>query len=233
MPSATMREFEAKVSRVIIDAGATIIEKGSTNGGHNRIVFERGGEQRTYHYARTPSDHRAGKNFLADVRRMIRELPETTAPVPRPAVKSVAAKKAPAGARPPQPATKKLTAQRRKDIAKRYLLADNLAQLCHAEKLDQVQAEIVIFGQKGQAAEKLTKEKHLLAAQMAKRMRKPVTKKKHTSARRLSSLDISRRNRKIFVYASYGMKPEELAELFSIPVSRIQKIVKQEEENAE
>lgn len=171
--SAKARQYEAELSKIVLSHGARIVQRGKDGAGHNTITVGLNEHTRLFHF---PSTSAGGRNLLnskARLKRILREIPAPVergaVPVERIAVPLAAA--APADQTPSlitpksepsplaTPQSKRLTAERRKEIAKRYLALPSLDDLMKEFDLPRARAENLLMSQRGQAADKLKVEK--------------------------------------------------------------------------
>lgn len=183
MASAAQRQLDADIIKTIVAAGAKVVGKRVDGAGHMVVSFEHNGWPKDYHYAHsTQANGCARLNTVTRLRRIIREMPSEPPPRPqvaappvpgRPEPKHDAAIYMPAPATPPK--SDRLTKARRKEIAKRYLSLPSLDALLTEFSITRAVAETLLLSAKGQAADKLKREKQ--AARMtAARVLREVTK---------------------------------------------------------
>lgn len=146
-----MREYEARVARVLTDAGARITARSTDGAGHQVVAFHFNGHDKTFHYASTADTRGCGlRNCEHRLKRMLRELPQlvitgptvSTAPEPIPSLPT------------PSRITAKVPARRfgkklRTEIAKRYMSLHSLTNLCKEFDLTDRQAVQILMSVNG------------------------------------------------------------------------------------
>jgi hypothetical protein len=171
---AAARELEREVMAVLHGAGAKVLGKGKDGAGHPTVTFEVHRQELLFHYPCTPVLNGHGlKNVTARLRRIIREVPQ-----PPPVLVSelkpllAAVVSIPERAPPPTPPNPtRLTIQRRREIAKRYLSLGSLDALKGETGLPFNKLTPLILGSGGEAARRLRIEQNVNKAKRAKKSR--------------------------------------------------------------
>lgn len=161
--SAKTRQYEAELSKIVFESGAKIVDRGKDGSGHNTITVGLNGQRRTFHFASTGTSRGHGiLNTKQRLKRLIKEMP---APVEQPAV-PLPETSAPeqdayliTPSAPSAPEKRRLSRERRKEIAKRYLAVRSLDDLLKEFDLPRHRAENLLLSLRGQAAAKLRSEK--------------------------------------------------------------------------
>lgn len=173
---AAQRKIEGEVTRVLYDHECKVLERGHDGAGHQTIVFLRHDQRVVFHYANTIClNGHSLKNVIARLRRIIREIPE---PPPMPVVilpPEVDAEKAmealPVAPPPTPPNPKRMTKERRKELAKIYLSLGSLELTSAKTGVEQGKLSILIFSQRGQAAEHLHREINKAKMEASRKLR--------------------------------------------------------------
>lgn len=167
--SAKARQYEAELSRIVIDSGAKIVDRGMDGAGHRTLTVGMNGHRRLFHYPSTGRMCGHGiLNTKARLRRILREIPDPLPAESPPPLAAAPTKPVPVPITPkPQETTSAMPARRprrfskehRKEIAKRYLALPSLDALLKEFKLTRAIAETMLMSGRGQAADKLRAER--------------------------------------------------------------------------
>lgn len=236
--SAKSREYETMVTRVVTDAGATIIDRGTDGAGHRKITFRHHDQERTFHY---PCSGRSRGHGIKNTEQRLKWLlngiqPGTSTPsvqvFPPPVVLArVAADTAKAS-------RIKLTKERRSEIVKRYSMTGVTIDTIMGEfSLSHTTAETLLLATLGAVRSKYIKERNLRRAQAARRREIDLTlehhkRRYHRRGPLISRSQIETRNRRIFVYHQYGMTLDEIAQTVRLTHERVRQIVRDMEKEA-
>lgn len=185
MPSPEVRKFHQRCSDLIQAAGAQIVRKERTGSGHVKITFRYGSQEKFHILPATPSCYRGQKNTVAELRRQLEGLTGTK---PTRVFKHAPTKQASNdGAQVVRlhvetPKGDRLTAERRKELAKEYLQSPSIYFLSKKTGITETTLRCIIKAHKGQAAEKLAKEENELRYLAAKKAQS-ARQKRHPSLR--------------------------------------------------
>lgn len=162
--SAAARDMEAKIVRIIYDAGGRLLEKGKDGAGHRTATYEINGHQSRFHYPSSPQANGCGHlNCYTRLRREIREI-KSRIPVEIAPEKPAEALPAPLriiGAPPARatpPAPQKANKPDRKHVIKRYLSLRSLDLLCEELGMSRDAAIQTIMSSRADAATFLRRE---------------------------------------------------------------------------
>lgn len=177
--SAAGRKLEVDVARTLVGAGGIITAKSVDGAGHQVIAYQLNDREQDFHYSTSTRLNGCGsRNTLARLRREIREL-AALPPLPSPIVEApqlsvMMPEPAPILAALPQatpPNTKRLTKERRKEIAKRYLALPSFAALLGETGIERSKLQTLLLSHRGAPADKLRKELNQIKAEAARRLR--------------------------------------------------------------
>lgn len=225
MASAAARESEARIARIIYDAGGVITNKTMDGAGHNHWSYRINGRDRDFHFACKPNSRTRGlKNTYARLRREIRETVELPPLQPPPVPEEAAPIVAPL-IEPTPPKPRKITTARRKEMIKDYLSLPSLEAFMEKFGLQRQAAQTMLLSSRGQSAEKLRKELNVERAKAAKRIRDAQIADNDRKTKR--RIDI--RNRLIYTNCKYGLSSKDAAQVYNLPIKRIREIIKAEE----
>ena len=173
--SQAQRELERHITAEVIALGARPITKGYDGAGHQTITFECHGQQHIFHYpCTTTMNGHARKNIVADLRRRVRAIPP---PPPRPpeAAPPVSPSQIETRSVLPPPATPpradRMTHEKRKEIAKRYLALPSVDALLEEYPMARAKLETLLLSQRGQAADKFKVERNKKRMEAARLLR--------------------------------------------------------------
>jgi hypothetical protein len=235
---AAARELEREVMVVLHNSGAKVLDKGKDGAGHQTVTFEVNRTQLLFHYPCTPVLNGHGlKNITSRLRRIIREVPPppiivTDKPPTLTAVVSIPELPAP----PTPPSPTRLTAYRRREIAKRYLSLGSIDALKSETGLPFKKLVPMILGANGEAARRLRIEQNIQKAKRAKATREkaaaliesvtppaPLLKlPKPIPAKRGPGADNTPRNIQIArLFWKRKIEPSIIAEHFGLKVSSV------------
>jgi transposase-like protein len=249
---AKAREYDAMIARVVNDAGASIVERGTDGRNHRKVVVRLHDQERTFHYPCSGASHGHGlRNTKQRLRWLLLELKTTIAPV-KPLVRASQVFPPPAviertafGASEPTPRRTKLTREKRSEIVKRYSMRGVTIDTIIAEfSLARTTIENLLLATKGSIRSKFEKERNLMrahSARPAKTARQDtaeapvITPKKRQYNRRGDNMKRSAlvaRNRRVFTYCQYGMTMQEVADTMDLTTERVRQIVRQMEKES-
>lgn len=175
--SAAAREMEAKIARIIVDAGGRLTEKGVDGAGHRMVCYEINGHGGEFHYASTPQGNGCGPlNTYTRLRRDVKgllKLPklEIVSEVPVQDAPALAQNMAAPPARATPPNAEKASQPKRRDIIKRYLSLRSIGAVAAELKLDRDTIVQSILSSRADAATFLRHELHLERAEAARQLR--------------------------------------------------------------
>ena len=229
------------VTRVVTDAGATIIDRGTDGAGHRKITFRHHDQERTFHYPCTGRSRGHGiKNTEQRLKWLLngiqpaqsRSFPPPVQVFPPPVVLGRVAADAAKASRI------KLTKERRSQIVKRYSMTGvTIDTIMREFSLSHTTAETLLLATLGAVRSKYIKERNLRRAQAARGRETDLTLERHKRRyhRRgalISRSQIEARNRRIFVYHQYGMTLDEIAQTIGLTHERVRQIVRAMEKEA-
>lgn len=172
--SAAAREMEAKIARIICDAGGRLTQKGVDGAGHRMICYEINGHGGEFHYAHTPQGNGCGPlNTYTRLRRDVRSI-LTLPPI---VIASESPKEAPQTlpghlTAPPARATPQKAQQpTRSDLIKRYLSVRSIRAVAEELGFERDKAQRLILSSRGDAATLLRRELDAERAEAARRLR--------------------------------------------------------------
>lgn len=178
--SAAAREMEAKIARIIYDAGGQLTQKGVDGAGHRMVCYEINGHGGEFHYASTPQGNGCGpKNTYSRLKREVGSLLQLppiviTPPAPVEAAQTLSrdTEAPPARATPrkaPQPS--------RRDLIKRYLSLRSIQAVAEELGFERDKAQNLILSSRGDAASFLRRELDVERAEAARRLRSSTAKR--------------------------------------------------------
>lgn len=234
--SLKAREYDAKVARVVYDAGARIVSKGHDGSGHRTVTICHHGQERTFHYPSTGTSHGHG---LRNMQQRLKWLIDEIKPLPVVETKEAAAQPAvPRHAElPATTLTKKNPRPKasRSEIRKRYIEAGSIDTIMQEFNLTFEQAEVILLSTAGAIRTAYEKERNKNRAAMARKVKPPVLNATteafipspvDTIPQRKEDKDKDKRDRRIYVYYYYGMAIKEVAEHFGLTHERVRQIVR-------
>jgi len=239
--SAAAREYEARIARVVIDAGAQIIARGTDGSGHRTVTLRLRNHERTFHYPSTGTVRGCGlRNTQQRLKNLLKEIPEDTTPVstleelPAP-VNSIIA--APRVSTPPN--TRRLTKGRRSAIVKHYQAASSIECTMTAFELSHTTVSSILLATAGNIRTKYERERHERRSSCPRtrdgqktHSRIPATRAKTTPAavkkppHKLTPAAEKKRASRICIYHHYGMTAGEISKLMTLPIREVREIVK-------
>jgi len=242
---AKAREYDAMIARVVYDAGASIVERGTDGRGHRKVVISHNGQQRSFHYPCSGASLGHGiRNTRQRLRWLLNELASSTEP-PKPLVRESQVFPPPAvierlafESHEGLPRRTKLTREKRSEIAKRYgMIGVTIDTIINEFSLSRPTVENLLLATKGSIRSKYEKERNLLRAQAARQAHTAasITPKKRQYNRRggvTKRRDLEARNRRVFTYCQYGMTMQEVADTVGLTTERVRQIVRQMEKEA-
>jgi hypothetical protein len=164
--SVAARELQAEVLSILSGTGCKVLNKGLDGAGHQKITFLVNEHERTFHYPHTMHlNGRNRRNVAARLRRLIREAPPAPTPAPAPAPDQYKTTSLPA-AKPPR-----VTAARRREIAKRYLKVRSLDVLMEETGLERHKLHILLNSAGGEPQRMFRRDLNKAAAERAKTIR--------------------------------------------------------------
>lgn len=175
--SAAAREMEAKVARIIVDAGGQLLAKGTDGAGHRTVTYDINGHQAQFHYPSSPQANGCGPlNCYTRLRREVRNLKarKPVVIVPDKPVEALSEQKQSIEAVPPRPtppSAQKASQPTRTDIIKSYLSLRSLKAVC--EKLGMERDTVIrtILSSRADAASFLRREIDAERAEAARALR--------------------------------------------------------------
>ena len=172
--SAAAREMEAKIARIICDAGGQLTQKGVDGAGHRMVCYEINGHGGEFHYASTPQGNGCGpKNTYSRLKREVGsllQLPPIVIAPPAPVEAPQALSRGLAA--PPARATPQKAAQpSRRDLIKRYLSLRSIQAVAEELGFERDKAQRLILSSRGDAASFLRRELDVERAEAARRLR--------------------------------------------------------------
>lgn len=203
--------------RVLHAEGCRVLEKGRDGAGHQTVTFQANAQTIKFHFPNTGKmNGHTRRNVTARLRRMIREvppLPEQPEPVeaPQEAVEQLVVP-----ITPPTPpiASKRLTRDRRREIAKRYLALGSIEQTSEEFDLPETKLITVLMADSGEARRRVKIELNVRKAEAAKRLR-------------LTTLPKAERDKRIAkLYFSAGMTAKKVGAMFGIAASTVVRIAR-------
>lgn len=245
---AKAREYDAMIARVVYDAGASIVERGTDGRGHRKVVISHNGQQRSFHYPCSGASLGHGiRNTRQRLRWLLSELASSSEP-PKPLVRESQVFPPPAvierlafESSEGLPRRTKLTREKRGEIAKRYgMIGVTIETIINEFSLSRPTVENLLLATKGSIRSKYEKERNLLRAQAARQSITqptitPSLPKKRQYNRRGSNMkrsELAARNRRVFTYCQYGMTMQEVADTVGLTTERVRQIVRQMEKEA-
>lgn len=231
--SVAEREMKREVMAVLHASGCHIISEGHDGAGHRTVTFEHHAQRKTFHY---PSTGRANghtrRNTASRLKRVIREIPPAP---PKPATLTHRPQVAAPPVSPlPHP---RLTATRRREIAKRYLELRSIEKLVDETGVPLHKLHILLNAAGGEPQRIYRRDLNKQRSEMARQRRAPETPivlKKAAAAAltapqfaktRLRGVAAMKRNIEIakLVYQK-KMSPEVVAHQFGMNVAYVAKI---------
>lgn len=172
--SAAAREMEAKIARIICDAGGRLTQKGVDGAGHRMVCYEINGHGGEFHYASTPQGNGCGpKNTYSRLKREVGsllQLPPIVIAPPAP-VEAPQTLSREMGAPPARATPQKAARPSRSDLIKRYLSLRSIQAVAEELGFERDKAQRLILSSRGDAATLLRHELDAERAEAARRLR--------------------------------------------------------------
>lgn len=232
--SLKAREYDARVARVVYDAGARIVSKGHDGSGHRTVTICHHGQERTFHYPSTGASRGHG---LRNMQQRLKWLIDEIKPLPVIETKEAAAQPVePQHAELPSTTTTKKNPRpkvSRSEIRKRYAEAGSIDTITQEFNLTFEQAEVILLSTAGAIRTAYEKERNKNRAALARKVKPPVLNATTeafiptpTDTLPQHKEDKDKRDRRIYVYYYYGMTIKEVAEFFNLTHERARQIIR-------
>lgn len=178
------RQIEQRVVATLLEAGARLVGKTIDGSGHQVVTYRYNGHEQVFHFPHSSKLNGCGpKNIIARLRRMIRETPPPlVVSLPLPVIKSNTPESL-SGVfgdfiPPVTPKRPRLTRERRREIAKRYLSLRCISALAGEFKLTFDKTCNVLLSHGGDVRVLTSRElnkRRQIAAQKSRKSSMPVT----------------------------------------------------------
>ena len=228
--SLKAREYDARVARVIHDAGARIVDRGRDGSGHRTVTLCHHGQERTFHYASTGTSRGHG---LRNMEQRLKWLLGGITPVATPEEPEPLTAIIPQAVTPVcSPNARRIVQPKptRSEIIKHYIATKSIDAIMAKFDLTYDQAEVILLSTSGSVRTTYERERDVRRAALARKLRPVVVQQTQVvHPQPLPKTKVKsdpKRDKLIYTYHYYGMTLREVAEHFGLTHERVRQIVR-------